>query len=388
MTRNRPPPGLQAAKNGPGRSLPTGVTTGETLGATDETIGRRFAKPERLLLLIAAAGLWLGPGPAVGGDDLVRQQRVDQAVVRALEYLARAQEPSGAWRIERIGESTAATSLAIMAFLAAGHVPAEGPYADNLDRGIRWILDHQQPNGMLVHRKSHGPMYSHGISTLMLAEVVGVVEPSLAGRCRRALERAIRLILQAQQIRKSSNHAGGWRYQATSRDSDLSVTGWQLLALRAAKDIGCDVPADAIDRAIAYVKRCSTRGDRGFGYQPGGGTTPTRSGTGILALEVCGAHRCREVLGAAEYLLERPLQLNDHYFFYGVYYCTVGMFKVGGHYWEQTRDRVGELLLSSQRPDGSWLSPRNERSHGPIYATSMAVLALTVEYRYLPIYQR
>jgi hypothetical protein len=276
-----------------------------------------------------------------------------------------------------------------MAFLAAGHVPGEGPYAEALDRGIRWVLQHQEANGLIVHRKSHGPMYSHGISTLMLAEVAGMVDTSLAGPCRQALERAVRLILQAQAVPKPDTHSGGWRYQGTSRDSDLSVTGWQLLALRAAKDIGCDVPAEAINQAISYVKNCSTRDRQGFGYQPGGSATATRSGTGILALEVCGAHHTPETLGAADALLRHPLQLDDHYFFYGVYYCTVGMFKVGGHHWDKTREHVCRLLLPTQHADGSWLPDRGgERPHGSIYATSMAVLALSVEYQYLPIYQR
>lgn len=317
------------------------------------------------------------------------QDSVDEAVTRALKYLAREQLPSGAWKIDNIGESTASSSLAVMAFMAAGQVPGEGPYKDQLDRGIQFVVGRQEANGLIVHRKSHGPMYSHGISTLMLAEVVGMVDESYAATCRRALERGIRLILQAQEVPKSEQHAGGWRYQASSRDSDLSVTGWQLLALRAAKNVGCDVPAKNIDFAVEYVKRCSVKGNRGFGYQPGGAPTPTRTGTGILALEICGAHHTNEALGAADYLLDRPLSYRDHYFYYGVYYCSVGMFQIGGHHWDRTRDHLTQILLENQQPDGSWSAQHgSERGHGSVYATSMAVLALAVEYQYLPIYQR
>ena len=343
-----------------------------------------------LVLCTLAAGIFAAAArPCCSAAETPAAQDVDKAIVLALEYLAREQQPSGAWKVDSIGESTAGTSLAIMAFLAAGHVPCEGPYADTLERGIRWVLQHQESNGMIVHRKSHGPMYSHGISTLMLSEVAGMVGTSLAEPCREALERAIRLILQAQAVPKTNKHEGGWRYQPTSRDSDLSVTGWQLLALRAAKDIGCDVPAEAIEAAVGYVKRCGTRDSSGFGYQPGGSPTATRSGTGILALEVCGVHRTPETLEAADGLLRNPLKINDHYFFYGVYYCTVGMFKVGGHHWNETRDHVGGLLLGTQRQDGSWQATGgSERSLGAIYSTSMSVLALSVEYQYLPIYQR
>ncbi|GAB4153606.1 MAG: terpene cyclase/mutase family protein [Planctomycetaceae bacterium] len=324
------------------------------------------------------------------------EKRVDRSIVQALKYLAREQRPSGAWAIGRIGESTAATSLAVMAFLAAGHVPGEGPYGDAIEKGVQWVLDHQQPvdrtrgqeTVMLVHRRSHGPMYSHGISTLMLAEVCGMLDKKQGKECRKALEKSIRLILKAQNIQKSYRHAGGWRYQASSRDSDLSVTGWQLLALRAAKDIGCDVPKANIEKAVTYVKNCRSRFGSGFGYQPSGGATATRTGTGILCLEVCGEHKCNETMRAADYLLRRPLQSRDSYFFYGVYYCTVGMFKVGGKHWKDTKNHLHNLLLNTQNGDGSWSPHGSESSHGRIYSTSMAVLALAVEYRYLPIYQR
>lgn len=346
---------------------------------------------KHILSLLIGSALILASGrftPAAETED-AQEQAVDAAVVKALKYLAREQQPNGSWRVNSFGESTAATSLAVMAFLAAGHIPGEGPYGEPIERGVQWVLDHQQPNGMIVHKTSHGPMYSHGISTLMLAEVAGMLNDEQGRQCREALERAIRLILDAQAVAKSPQHAGGWRYQMTSRDSDLSVTGWQLLALRAAKNIGCDVPAECIDRAVAYVKKCSVRENEGFAYQPNGGPTATRTGTGILALEICGAHHTPEAVGGAEYLLKNPLEFRDHYFFYGAYYCGVGMFKMGGKYWEGIKPHLIETLLENQADDGSWTAKHGgERSAGPVYATCMAVLSLAVEYRYLPIYQR
>ena len=340
-----------------------------------------------LLTILLPAACFLPEASAAPRTPL--QRRTDDAIAKALEFIASQQQVSGAWKVDQYGESTAATSLAVMSFMAAGHVPGEGPYARNIERGIKWVIDRQEQNGLLVHKRSHGPMYSHGISTLMLAEVLGMVEGGQARRVKQALERAIRLTLDAQYVRKSPLHAGGWRYSPGAGDSDLSVTGWQLLALRAAKDIGCDVPLENIEAAIAYVKKCAGRGNRAFAYQPGGDPTPTRTGTGILALEVCGEHRSPEVMGGVAFLRERELNFNSHYFFYGVYYCSVGMFKVGGKDWINTRDQLVRTLLAAQNPDGSWMATRgSEKSQGPVYATSMAVLALSVEYQYLPIYQR
>ena len=324
-------------------------------------------------------------------QDTISKDEVDIAIVQALRYLHSEQTGSGAWKTDQHGESTAATSLAVMAFMASGHVPGEGPFGQRLNRAIRWVVAQQKSNGMLVGRRaSHGPMYSHGIATLMLAEVIGMVDDDLAKETRVALEKAIKLILKAQSVRKNKQHAGGWRYQPSSNDSDLSVTGWQLLALRAAKDVGCDVPAENIDAAVSYVRRLSVKPrNMGFGYQSGHGPTPTRAGTGIVALEVCGEHHSPEAIGAAEFFLQRPLNPNEHYFYYGIYYCTVGLFKIGGDHWRQARPLLFRVILKEQRADGSWVAQGgSERGAGRVYATSMAVLALAVEYRYLPIYQR
>lgn len=315
--------------------------------------------------------------------------KVDESIQRAVQFLSKSQQPSGAWSFNSYGESTAATSLAIMAFMAAGYVPEEGPYGDQINRGIDWVLAHQADNGLVVHHKSHGPMYSHGISTLMLAEVAGMLTGEREKKCREVLQRAVKLIVSAQNVPKDKRNAGGWRYNQTSKDSDLSVTGWQLLALRAAKNIGCDISADQIDKAVAYVRHCRGRNNVGFAYQPGGAPSATRTGTGILALEICGQHHTKDALEAGDYLIQRPLHPDEFYYFYGAYYCSVGMFQMGGEYWTKTRDAIVPQLLEMQKHDGSWLATKgSEKEAGKVYATSLAVLALAVEYQYLPIYQR
>ncbi len=316
-------------------------------------------------------------------------REVEAAVVRAIEYLAREQRPSGGWYLEMYqGEATSMASLAMMSLLAAGHVPGEEPYAATFRRGLQYLSQRQQPSGLIIDKTGHGPLYCHGISTLFLAEVVGMAEPDQSDRIRVTLEKAVRALLEAQAVPKANSHAGGWRYSLNSNDSDLSVSAWQLLALRAARNSGCDVPAEAIDRAVAYVRACSA-GDGGFRYQPNGGASTTMTAAGVTALQVCGATKNPEFEPAVHWLAQRLPRVDERYYHYGSYYGSVALHQYGGDAWQTHRETIFRRLLAEQNIDGSWLAKNgSERNVGKIYATSLAVLALTVEYGYLPIYQK
>jgi hypothetical protein len=108
-------------------------------------------------------------------------------------------------------------------------------------------------------------------------------------------------------------------------------------------------------------------------------------------LELCGKdeHRSPEVLKAGAFLLRNLPRWGDPHYFYSIYYCTQATFQLGGNYWDAYRPRLHESLLKNQIDNGSWHGRFGEdQIYGPNYGTAMAVLALTVEYRFLPIYQR
>jgi prenyltransferase beta subunit len=229
-------------------------------------------------------------------------------------------------------------------------------------------------------------MYNHSISTLMLSEVSGMVDPERQEKVDRALARALRVILSAQQVPKEHRHSGGWRYQHTSRDSDMSLTGWAVMALRSARNNGAAVPAEAIDKAVRFILNCRT-GDGGFSYQPGGSPGLGRTGTALLCLELTGHHRSRASLAAGDWILRRmPGRWGEGEFFcYALYYAAQATFQLGDRYWERFGTRLYDILLRTQERDGSW--PQDGRG-GPDYSTAMCVLAMSVSYRQLPIYQR
>jgi hypothetical protein len=312
------------------------------------------------------------------------KDRLEDSVDKGLAFLALMQEKDGAWQLNGT-KHPASTSLAIMAYLSAGHVPGEGPYRANVEKGIPWVLAQQQPNG-LFGIPTWEEMYQHGISTMMLCEVAGMTDAKTARALKPKIEKAIKVILQAQRTEKNA-HRGGWRYRLDSTDADMSITGWQILALRAARNLGCDVPSERIDLAVEFVKQCRDHRSGGFAYVPGGQVTPACTGTGILALELCGKdrHLSNEARLGGSYLLSNPLKIDDPHFFYSAYYASQGMFQLGGNYWTVFRPRLHKLLLESQQRNGSWI---NNEGQGTSFTTAMAILALTVEYRLLPIYQR
>jgi len=344
-----------------------------------------------LMLVCQGAGLLAQEPASRLLQPTALDRDIDAAVVRAVEYLVQQQKPSGGWHLELYnGDATSTTSLSLMALLAAGHTPGDEPYAATFRRGIEYLLQHQQPSGLIVDKTGHGPLYCHGISTLFLAEVVGMAEPDQSVAVRTALERAVRAILDAQAVRKEQRHRGGWRYTLISNDSDLSVTAWQLLALRAAKNAGCDIPAEAIDDAVAYVRRCQPSGrGAGYTYQPGGSISPIMTAAGVTALQVCAATDSPEFAGAVRYLATHLPRRDSSYYFYGTYYASIALHQQGGDVWEANTNQLFRELLQQQQPDGHWKGMNGaEPPVGPIYATSLAILALTVEYGYLPIYQK
>jgi len=242
---------------------------------------------KKAMVLTAAAMLLLVPVLARADTESYHlakyRARVDQAVKKALAFLAKRLGSDETFAREVKGMNAVA-GLAGMAFLSAGHTPGQGPYGDVVNRCIDYILT--TPKGYLGRG---GQMYGHGIATLFLCEVSGMVDPKRQKKIDVLLPKALKVILTAQAVKKEARYAGGWRYTPTSPDSDLSVSGWNLMALRSARLNGAPVPAEAIKKAIEYVNRCNGT------YQGGGGmsrawassaascpattTTPSTAGT-------------------------------------------------------------------------------------------------------------
>ena len=327
--------------------------------------------------------------PAPNPRDLL-PAGLEIAIDRGLFFLQKQQKADGSF--DAIGPANANTGLALLAFLASGHTPDAGKYGLTVRAALDYLAS-QKPEGGYFGRDD-GRMYSHCIVTLALAEAHGTETDELQRRRVRAtLDKCLAVLLAAQDVRKDKGSEGGWRYEPTSSDSDLSVTAWCTLALRACQNAGLNVPPERFERATTYMLSCYRPQTKVFAYQPGGDGSIAMTAAALLNLHLAGAGRSPEAEGAASLLMQKPPKDGERYHYYTLYYVTEAAFQAGDKAWPILWKNTCDQLLASQRKDdGSWPAKPNEpggdHKPGRFYATAMASLTLSVPLGLLPVYQR
>lgn len=409
---------------------------------------RRFV----LLLppLIALLGILLAFGARPGQADPPQADPqeatqaaspVDAATLRAAKlatrFLMRLQKPDGSWHSDagkKVNESyrrfegganvphVGVTGLALLALLAGGNMPGRGPHGAAMDRGINFLLKNIQRSGYISAHKTR--MYSHAFATLALAEIYGA---SRRKRVRAALQDAIEFTV------KSQNETGGWRYVPLTNDSDMSITVCQVVALRAARNVGIKVPRQTIDRALKYVIQSAiTDGTRGtigaFWYQPFDQSYNRPSfalcAAGLTTLFQAGlydddavrrhikTHKINKspppsIARSVEYMRNAYRQIynrrgrngREHFFYYyGNYYAAQAMYQIGGQkpeLWSAWYRQVREHLLGMMKttlnaktglPEEAYWCSNVDSTNA--YATACALLILQFPLDHLPIHQR
>jgi hypothetical protein len=354
--------------------------------------------------LFLCVALAVGLSARAEGPGLSATSAVDRAVVRGISFLMSKQDDDGAiGKMDRKSKDNASvmTALALMAMASVGHQASdETPEGRAMRKALDFILaaDRQDPTGYFG-KYDGARMYGHGIVTLMLAELLGMgVDARQDALIRDRCQKAIDLIVRSQKVHKhNAKFEGGWRYTPDANDADLSVTVWQVMALRAAKNSGLTVPKETIDAAIGYIKRSYNSGKHkggrlvnlksGFGYEPGHSPTFSTASEGLLALQVCGDYEAEELKGTAAWLHEQKVEPSQRFFYYGTYYYAQGMYQRGGEDAEKARELVEKIMLAEQKDDGAWAG-RDQETVSKVYSTSLALLSLSVRYHFMPIYQR
>lgn len=339
------------------------------------------------VLIAASAGpLSAQPPTPKMGEAVPRDVR--EIYERGMTYLARTQSEAGDWASDGGESGPAVTGMAVMVFLASGEDPNFGVYSGNIRRGLRSVIRSQIASTGYLGQS----MYHHGFAMLALAEAYGAVDernlwPGDGGDKSRqrsigqALELAVRLAITSQK----KNPLGAWRYSPDARDADTSVSGAVLVGLLAARNAGVEVPDESINQAISYYQKMTSNSGQvaysGLGFDD----SMARVSIGALVYAIARRRDLPQYKATVDFLVKHADSTNSGHggMEYQRYYQAQAMFQGDVEAWERWNKLLVRQIKQAQQPDGSIPG-----QFGGATGTSLSLLALAVNYRFLPIYER
>jgi hypothetical protein len=322
-------------------------------------------------------------GPVFHGGEVVPRD-VREIYDRGLQYLATSQTDNGDWSGGQEGPGV--TGLALMVFLASGEDPNFGLYSNHIRKAVRSIIKAQDAGTGILGNS----MYHHGFAMLSLAEAYGTVDdrnlwPDGQTPKRPSIGQALELAVRAALTSQKRNSFGAWRYSPGGNDADTSVSGAVLVGLLAARNAGIEVPDEALDKAISYYQKMTSNSGQ-VGYSGGfGGFDESLARISIATLVYAVARRkdLPQYKATLGYLKQRLEQSANSYPDYTRYYQAQALFQGDVEAWEKWNKLLVRQLKAAQKPDGSFQS-----DFGVAFGTSASLLALALNYRFLPIYER
>lgn len=302
---------------------------------------------------------------------------------RGLQYLAKSQTQQGGWTGGQQGPGV--TGLALMVFLASGEDPNFGLYSTNVKRALRSLISSQNSGTGYLGNS----MYHHGFGMLGLAEAYGAVDdrdlwPAGQKNKSRSIGAALELAVRAAITSQKNNSVGAWRYSPDSNDADTSVSGSVLVGLLAARNAGIEVPDTSIDKAISYYTSM-TSGSGQVAYAGLGGfdNSTARISIGTLVYALARRKDLPQYKATLKHLTQNLQASTGHWAEYGRYYQAQALFQGDVEAWKKWNKLLLRQLKSSQLSNGSF-----KGQMGPAVSTSLNLLALALNYRFLPIYER
>jgi hypothetical protein len=354
-----------------------------TVGAVGGTAGGLGGRAQAAKLAVASGG---------GGDT-------EQAVDRALKWMALHQLPDGGWSFDfedcpscggkcsgsgrsRAKDRTGATALALLPFLGRGYTHREGPYKPTIERGIAFLAQRAVAGKGKAYDRA-GNLYSQGLAGIALSECYAMSQDN---RLAAPAQLALNFIMSAQDP-----VGGGWRYEPR-QPGDTSAVGWQIMALKSGNMAFLQVNPLTIKKAVGFLNSVESQGGARYGYLDNSKPTAGRTAVGLLCRMYLGWKKDNPALQDGVAFLAKTGPTSDLYY---DYYATQIMHHMEGEVWISWNKRMKEVLLKSQsnkdHEAGSWHSGFDKghaaEAAGRLYSTSLATMILEVYYRHLPIYR-
>jgi hypothetical protein len=336
------------------------------------------------LMLLAVVNQASAQLPSIRVSEAIPRD-VREIYDRGLGYLASTQSEDGSWT-GRGENGPGVTGMALMVLLASGEDPNFGLYSNQIRKALRSIISQQNADTGILGSS----MYHHGFGMLALSEAYGAVDDRNLtaggdGKKTRSIGQALELAVRAAVTSQKKNPLGAWRYSPDSTDADTSVSGAVLVGLLAARNAGIEVPDESIDKAINYfTKMTSSSGQVGYSGGFGGfDESPARISIGTLVYAVARRKDLPQFKATLNHLTQNLEAQAQGYPEYGRYYQAQALFQGDVQAWEKWNKLLVKQLKASQAADGSFQS-----QFGPTIGTSLNLLALALNYRFLPIYER
>jgi hypothetical protein len=246
-------------------------------------------------------------------------------------------------------------------------------------------------------------MYNHAIAALALSEAYGM---SGSQPIRTPAQKAIEFLLASQ------NPGKGWRYTSRSGDTDSSVTGWAVMALKSAELSDLEFPRSVYQGPLAwfgevmerngYYRVGYTQAAQGKVIVPGKNESwddhPSMSAVAVMSRIFMQKDRKEPALGAVTLLVsDLPEWKPNRIDFYYWYYASLAIFQLDGPdgpMWRKWNEPMKNALVPHQDGvaagcrNGSW-DPGVDRwgfEGGRVYATALNALTLEVYYRYASVF--
>ena len=368
----------------------------------------------------------------------------EKTVEAGLRWIAIHQDSDGGWNFDlgncgKRGECsnpgkqpkhssrTAATAIAVLPFLGAGYTHLDGQYRLVVKRGLQFLLDSRNSVetsvGQNLTQDAMQGMYAQGIATLALCEAYGMTrgkaktksDQEFEIKLREAAQNAIRYIEYAQV--QQGQFVGGWRYRAGESPGDLSVSGWQMLALKSGLLSGLQVKSTTLTRAELFLNSTQYDEGRRFNYLPVRfpyskeldskqsvgryeDSPYTCTAIGLLLRMYLGAKPGFQPLDEGIGYLDRwgglksetkTRSAGGHCNLYYAYYGTLAMKHYGGSTWIRWYPELRDFLVQTQatagHEGGSWFFPDPYCDiGGRLLNTAFAIMILEAPYRHFSLY--
>ena len=315
----------------------------------------------------------------------------EAAVQLALEWLGKQQRRDGSWSLlgpysrgGAVENEVAATAMALLAFQGAGHTTERGQYQAAVKKAWYWMRSQQDKQGCFFQQvpAANHRFYTHALSTIAICELLGMTRDE---SFRKPAQAAIDYLVKTQ------DSLGGWRYHPQA-GSDLSVTGWCVMALQSGRMAGLIVPSPVFDAIREFLDNVQDNDGATYGYMIRDAPSESMTAEGLLCRQYLGwAQDEPALLEGTEFLLNRPMQWRDPNLYYW-YYATQVLHHMEGDAWNRwnrvLRTTVPEHQEKAGKEKGSWLVEEDRFSSfgGRLYSTCLCVYMLEVYYRHLPIY--